>query len=62
MKVSFGGWRRGRQNGNKERKENETRSAIYFIFIEGDLSFHVKRKEKAGGERFPEKVIINWFI
>ena len=30
--------------------------------LEGDLSFHVKRKSKQNGERFPEKVIINWFI
>jgi NIMA (never in mitosis gene a)-related kinase len=31
--------------------------------LEGDLSFHVKRKcKQSGGELFPEKVIINWFI
>jgi NIMA (never in mitosis gene a)-related kinase len=29
---------------------------------EGDLSFHVKRREKQNGELFPEKTIINWFI
>lgn len=31
------------------------------IIIEGDLSYHVKRK-KAKNEFLPEKLILNWFL